>query len=86
MKDEKWYNKAWAWAYKHGLTPLNKRFWAITIISYGLAKEDAGLTGVGLAAFGAGEYDAKKSKDRESNVNEALDRAKSLWRAKKWTK
>ena len=78
-KKEKWYERAWSWAYKHGLTPLNKRFWALVIVGKGLHDNDAAIIGVGMAAFGAGEIHAAKSKDRESNVEEAYKKARTIY-------
>jgi hypothetical protein len=76
MKDKKWYEKAYKWLDDNGLTPLHKRFWAVVIVGYGLAKQDAGLAGVGLAAFGAGTYDAHKKKT-DKELSQKYERARN---------
>ena len=81
-KKDKWHKRAWDWAYRHGLTPLNKRFWALVIVGKGLHDNDAAIIGVGLTAFGAGEYHAYKSKDRDSAIDsaeKAYQKARTLY-------
>lgn len=80
---KKWYKAAWNWAYKHGLTPLNKRFWAIATIGVGLSRKDAATIGVGLGGMGMGELHAGLSKDRESNIEKTYQKARGFFKTEK---
>ncbi len=80
---KKWYKTAWEWAYKHGLTPLNKRFIAMVIIGYGLHKGDNALVSIGLGGMGLGELHAGLSKDRESNIERTYQKARGFFKTEK---
>jgi len=80
---KKWYKAAWNWAYKHGLTPLNKRFWAIAIIGVGVARKDTATIGVGLGAMGAGEYHALTSEGKVSNIEQTYQKARGFFKTEK---
>lgn len=64
-----WLRKAWDWAYKHGLTPANKRFWGIVLTLWGLSESNDTATKAGAILMGYGDARAFLSRDRDSTID-----------------